>query len=396
MNAPSPPANRAAQRKRPPRTFRPAEHYAALSREGDVFAQGPGVWVVTGYELLMKCLRDPRLSSEWPRGHSGLGSGERVDRTDETVRSWFLFRDEPDHRRLRGLVLEHFSAKAIDELRPFIAQTAASIVDALPAGEVDIVEELAFPLSRTAVLRVVGLPEDCLPDLGRWSRDLAAFLISDYLPEVAERGRAAIGAVTAVVDELRRSRSAPEGSVIATLLRHYDAGALSEQELFATASLMLFAGFETTSTFIGKAVAAVVESNQFRLVRAADVASLVDELLRYDTSVAQVARVATDDLTLGSATVRPGELVILMLGAGNHDENVFEQPTSLCPGRTTRHLGFGFGSHYCIGARLARAQAEAALTALFRRIDPDGGIQVRYQHHHLGAGLEGVLVQLLP
>ncbi|MER6957565.1 cytochrome P450 [Streptomyces sp. NPDC000618] len=333
-----------------------------------------GVWLVTGFREVSDLLRHPSLSAAWPEqgrttlhtpdaGHDGDGS-----RTAELVRRWFMFIDNPAHADARKIVAPLFSTERLAAARPFVE----GLVDELLAPErdvLDVMDDLAVPLSSRVVCHILGLPEDIAPRLAVWAPDIAALLVADYLPQVITRGYQALHEVTAAVDEALRGE-VPEESGLWLLREAHRRGEIELQDVWATASLLIYAGFETTSTFIGKAVRAALHAGAWDEVLKAEPAVAVEELLRFDTSVQQVARFAAAPVEVAGRRIAAGDLVLIMLGAANRDAAVFADPEHLRPGREIkRHLTFGYGVHYCLGAGLARLEAEVALQRLGARWD---------------------------
>ncbi|SEG94196.1 unspecific monooxygenase/hypothetical protein [Actinacidiphila yanglinensis] len=346
----------------------PCADYLALKGgapvEWDTFL---GVWVVTGYAETARLLRHPALSSTWPAQgstalHEDAPDGGNGPRTHPDVRRWFMFDDEPRHLALRKLVAPLFTDARIDQIRPFVETTVTTLMDA--AGSTfDVMSQLAIPLSGRVVCHVLGLPADLAPRLRSWSQDIDALLHADYLPEARERGEHALAEITQAVDAVLRT-GAPQHTGIGLLERALRAGQIDRRDVTATASLLLHAGFETTSTFLGKAVRAAIHSGTWHQLTALEPATAVEELLRFDTSVQQVARVAREPVESAGRKIKPGDLVLLMLGVADRDPARFHDPDRLIPGR---HLAFGLGGHYCLGARLARLEAQAVLRALAGR-----------------------------
>ncbi|AQS71907.1 unspecific monooxygenase [Streptomyces pactum] len=333
-----------------------------------------GVWLVTGFREVTELLRNPSLSAAWPeQGRSRLhtpadGEGGDGSRTSELVRKWFMFNDDPAHADARRIVAPLFSAERLAAARTFVE----GLVDELLAPErdvLDVMDDLAVPLSSRVICHILGLPEDIAPRLAVWAPDIAALLVADYLPEVVTRGYRALHEVTAAVDEALRGE-VPEDSGLWLLREAHRRGEIGLQDVWATASLLIYAGFETTSTFIGKAVRAALHAGAGPDVLKAEPAAVVEELLRFDTSVQQVARFAVAPVDVAGRRIAAGDLVLIMLGAANRDPDVFDGPDHLRPGRgIRRHLTFGFGAHYCLGAGLARLEAEVALRRLGERWD---------------------------
>lgn len=330
-----------------------------------------GVWVVTGFAEVSRLLMSPALSSAWPaHGTTELHlSGPDRDsrsRTSDTVRRWFMFKDGTGHMTLRRLMAPLFTPELISQLRPYIEAVVAELLTTRGSDDVlDVMTDLAIPLSSRVICHVLGLPEAVAPRLHGWAQDIAALLIADYLPQVVARGNTALWEIEDVIKQTLDDGEARESSGLGVLQRAVRDGLIDQADVSATASLLVYAGYETTSTFIGKAVRALFHSGTWHSLTDRIPSSAVDELLRFDTSVQQVARVATEPVTVGGQRIEAGDLVLLMLGAANRDASVFPEPEVLSTERgIRRHLAFGQGPHYCLGAGLARLEMEVVLAAL--------------------------------
>ncbi|MFG2863834.1 cytochrome P450 [Streptomyces sioyaensis] len=362
----------------------PCADYLPLREEEPVrWDEDLEVWIVSGFREATALLRHPALSAAWPQGGTTTlhREGEGGERAAEVVRRWFMFNDDPEHAAARRIVAPLFAADRLAAMRPVVEE----LVDELLAGRTDGVEvmaDLAVPLSSRVICRILGLPDDVAPRLDHWAPDIAALLIADYLPEVRTRGHRALREIADVVEEALRSE-VREGTGLWLLDKARREGAIEASDIWATASLLIYAGFETTSTFIGKAVRAALHAGAWAGVQDREPAAVVDELLRFDTSVQQVARVATAPVEAAGHLIAEGDLVLLMLGVANRDPAVFAGPDLLDYDREIRrHLTFGFGAHYCLGAGLARMESEIVLKRLAERW-PDlalDGLPVTRQH----------------
>ncbi|MFD7614512.1 cytochrome P450 [Streptomyces sp. NPDC059828] len=328
------------------------------------------LWFVTGFREATELLRHPSLSSAWPeRGstplHAAVGGGDGA-RTSGLVRKWFMFNDHPSHGRARKLVAPLFSAERVAELRPFVE----GVVDELMAAHresIDVMADLAVPLSGRVICHILGLPPRVAPHLEAWAQDVAAFLIADYLPDVVTRGHSALEDMTVVIDQVLAGEP-PVGTGLHLLRDAHRKGEIELQDVWATATFLIYAGFETTSTFIGKAVRSILHTESWERLSGDGADRAIEELLRFDTSVQQVARVATDTVEVAGRKIAAGDLVLIMLGTANRDAEAFSQPDRLDDRREIRrHLGFGYGAHYCLGAGLARLETQIALNALFAK-----------------------------
>lgn len=330
-----------------------------------------GVWVVTGYAEAARLLRHPALSSAWPAQgdtalHGDVTTGGDGARMNPVVRRWFMFNDGSRHEPLRKLVAPLLTEERVNATRPFVESTVEALLDGT-GHTLEVMSDLAIPLSGRVICHILGLPADTAPRLRSWTQDIDALLVADYLPQARERGERAIQEISEAVESVLRAGAA-EQTGIGLLNRAFRAGQIDRQDVLATASLLVHAGFETTSTFIGKAVRAAIHSGTWQQLAAADAGQAVEELLRFDTSVQQVARVAREPVEVAGRRIGTGELVLLMLGVANRDPAAFDEPDRLEPARRIgRHLAFGLGGHYCLGARLARLEARTVLRALAER-----------------------------
>jgi cytochrome P450 len=238
------------------------------------------------------------------------------------------------------------------------------------AGRFDVIDDVAFPLPVTVICELLGVPAEDRDLFRQQTRDMAVILDGDATPE--QLGRAAGAALTFaayLVPLFEERRRDPEDDLVSALVAAEEAGdRLGADELLFTVILLLIAGHETTMNLIGNGLLALLRNpDQLALLRARPelMPSAVDELLRYDSPVRLAIRTAREATTLAGEAVHAGEQVTAMLDAANHDPAVFESPDTLDVTRDAhRHLAFGAGAHYCLGAALARAEAQVALAAL--------------------------------
>ncbi|MFD0689922.1 cytochrome P450 [Actinomadura fibrosa] len=380
----------------------PYRHYRRLAEAGPATRGEGGPLVVTSNRACAAVLRDPRF------GRGGDAAVMRdEDRTVNRSRRSFLVMDPPDHTRLRGLVGKAFTPRMVERLRPRVADLVDELLDAaMEKGEVDLVEALAYPLPVTVISELLGVPAGDWPRFRGWVDDLAAGLDPDFLqpPErIRRRERSRAEFCAYLLDLFARRRADPGDDLISALLAVEESGdALSEDELLSTCVLLIVAGHETTISLIGNAVLALLRHPaELAALRegAVTVGTALDELLRYDAPVQSTVRVALEPADVGGTAVAEGELVMLMLGAANRDPAVFADPDRLDLGRDARrHLAFGLGIHFCLGAPLARLEAEAALKRLAGRAPalalatgPDG---LRYKDRLVLRGLAELPVRL--
>jgi cytochrome P450 len=374
----------------------PYGHYRRLRGPEGATHSDAGLLVVTSHRLCSAVLRDRRF---------GRGGDTVVNRS----RRSFLAMDPPDHTRLRALVSKAFTPRLIERLRPRVRQLVDELLDeAVARGDVDLVAALAYPLPVTVISELIGIPAG---DWGRfrgWVDALASGLDPDFLlpPEkIRQREQARLEFCEYLLDLFARRRAAPGNDLISALLAVEDSGdVLSEDELLSTCILLIIAGHETTVSLIGNGVLALLrnpgELERFR-TRVVNADSALDELLRYDAPVQSTVRIALEPADVNGIPVKDGELVMLMLGAANRDPEMFPDPDRLDLARDSqRHLSFGLGIHFCLGAPLARLEAETALTRLMERspglalAGARADSDLRYKARFVLRGLEALPVRL--
>jgi cytochrome P450 len=362
--------------------------YEQMRRESPIHHSPQGFWVLTRHADCLAVLRDRRASSDGtnidpqkaPQGFVSARGRSTViqDMFAEAERDNrpFLFRDPPDHTRLRGLVSKAFTPRTVEGLRDRTAQIVTELLDAaLERGEIDAVADFAYPLPVRIICDMLGVPESDQERFPAWSAALARGLDPDFLltDEIRqERIEGLIAFAEYFFGLLAERRRRPGADLLSQLVLAEDGGdTLSEGELLSTAILLLVAGHETTVNLIGGGVLALLEHpDQLERLRADPslARSGVEELLRYVSPVQLTGRTALDDLPVGGAVIEKGEFAFVLVGSANRDPEAFEDPQGLDLARPdNRHLGFGFGLHHCLGAPLARMETAVALAELLRR-----------------------------
>jgi len=355
-----------------------------LRREDPVhWSDRLGGWMLTRYEDIRSSLRDPRLSSDRMRpffAHMPAEARAELQDLDAHMALWAVFNDPPDHTRLRGLMNRAFTSAAVAALRPRIAAIVEALVDDLLAqgGEADFIERFAYPLPATVIAALLGVPQEDVDLLKRWSDDLGSFVLTSRLSaDKYTRANAAVRDMNGYFGDLVEARRRnPAGDVASGLAAAQERGDfMSRDELVAACVLLLFAGHETTTHLLGNGLLALLRHpDELARLRAGRdderlVAAAVEEMLRWDgPSLAQV-RVVAADYELGGRTLRAGDRVFQMLAGANRDPAVFAEPDRFDISRgDNRHLTFGFGIHFCLGAPLARLEAQTAFPILLRRL----------------------------
>ena len=285
-----------------------------------------------------------------------------------------LSKDGDDHRRLRRLVTKAFTPRMVEQLRPRIQEIADDLIDRVAdRGHMELVDDFAFPLPITVIAELLGIPVE---DQGRFREWSNTFVLPPMTPELQEQAVRHTQEFIEYLDELfARRRAEPTEDLVSALVRAEDEGDhLSENELYSMVVLLIVAGHETTVSLITNAVLGLLSNpDQLEALRADPslLPSAVEELLRYDSPVERgITRWAATDVELGGQLISRGDFVIPVIGSANRDAGQFPAAERLDVHREAagKHVGFGRGPHYCLGAPLARLETEIALETLLRRL----------------------------
>jgi cytochrome P450 len=358
--------------------------YAQLRQEAPIHKNDLGFWVLARHEDCLAVLRDKRASSDslnvaterMPEGfRTPIAEDDPIATAMIEMRP-FLFRDPPDHTRLRGLVVKAFTPKVVEALRARTQEVVDELLDAAMAkNEVDLLDEFAYPLPVRVICDLLGVPLEDQDRFRGWSNALARGLDPDFLltqEVIDERGEAVLQFSQYFFELLAERRRHPGDDLLSRLVQAEDGGTvLSETELLSTCILLLVAGHETTVNLIsGGTLALLRHPDQFERFRTdpSVTRSGVEEMLRYVSPVQLTGRALTEPCEFGGVEFQKGDFAMLLLASGNHDPEQFEDPERFDVTRTpNNHLGFGFGIHHCLGAPLARMEAQVALTSLVSR-----------------------------
>ncbi len=355
----------------------PYPQYRRL-REHAPMLRGPlGYWVLSRYADIAAVLRDPRFgvgvdeaSLMLAMTQDGPGIATMVE-----LSRWMLFRDPPDHTRLRGLVSKAFTPRALEAVRPRVVEIVKGLVDNIAGrGEADLITDLALPLPVTVISELLGLPIEDHAQAREWAEAIAQALDPVVTEEHATRADRAVAGLAAYIGGVvAQRRRDPGPDLLSRLIEAEDgAGHLSEAELISTVSLLFGAGHETTRNLIGNGMLALLR-NPGELLRLREdpslIRSAVEELLRYDSPVQLAGRGARADVVIGGERIAAGEPMMLLIGAANRDPAQFPDPDRLDIGRQdVKMLSFGGGIHFCLGAMLARTEAQVAIGTLLARV----------------------------
>ncbi len=362
----------------------PFPEFARLRAEDPVhWSSAMKAWIITRHADVKQVALNRQISADRLTPFFKTNAEYQRGSIDSLVRylnHWMGFRDPPDHTRLRRLFNKAFTPTSVSNLRPGIEGIVAHLIDGMEAkarrGEtVDYIADFAYPLPASVIMDLLGVPRADLERVKIWSDDIALFIgTAQVAGNKYLRAEAGAKAMADYFLGLIAARTAePRDDMISNLLlARDDREALTTDEIIGTCILLLFAGHETTTNLIGNGfLYAMRNRDQWeRLVSDTGLAeSAVEEFLRYDGPSGALARVAGADIEMGGRTIRQGQRVFAFMNAANRDPEAFEDPERFDIGREPNaHLTFGHGIHFCLGAPLARLEAQIATTRLAERL----------------------------
>jgi cytochrome P450 len=314
-------------------------------------------WLLFRYDDVQRALLDTQTFSS-QRDLDSEGKGIALD--------GFVGMDPPRHRLVRNLVSQAFTPRVVARMEPKITTIVDTLLDRVDAqGEMDIIEDLAFPLPVMVITTLLGVPAADQDSFRHWGTLVTS-------PGADSRVKGLASTNNYFRDLIEQRRQAPTDDLVSALLTAYvDGEHLSKEDMLGTCTLLLLAGFETTVNLIGNAIVCLDEHPEAleQLIAEPDLLpSAIEEVLRYRAPVQMIGRVAMSDTVFGGQQMKAGDLVLPLFGAANFDEEQFPNATTFDIRRTpNRHLGFGHGIHFCLGAPLARLEARIALGALLKR-----------------------------
>jgi cytochrome P450 len=360
-----------------------------------------GMWLVASWQDVERVVtKTAEFSVERFRAGADDG-GTRAP--GSVLRSWAVYRDPPDHTRLRRLLSRSFSPDRLEALRPRIATIVDSLLDdAATRGAIDFVGDFAFPLPATVIASMLGVPSTDLAKLRLWSRQISEFVGGSRSGADGAHAQEGLLQTCAYFRALSRGRRGrPGDEVLGALLDAQEQPeGLTEEEVVANCVLLLFAGHETTANLLSLGLWHLLHhpEQESHLRRHPElIPGFVEETLRFDAPVAGTIRIARADVRLGAHTLRCGDQVAAMLASAGRDAERFARPDDFDVTRSgVRHLAFGQGIHFCLGAGLARLEAEIAFAALLERFGTIrlGHAEPRWKRQVFFRGLEELPLML--
>lgn len=385
-----------------------------------------GFWVLSRYDDIASLYTDDRFS----RAQGLMRNFARLPESQQQIAQpvyhsfskTLFYSDPPQHTHLRSLMNHAFTPRYVERLRPFIQQTVNELLDA-HHNEMDVIRDLAYPLPVMVIAELIGLPASDRAKFKNWSDDLFAILgtVKNKPQHLLERAANSLGEMTEYITDLANKRRDNLGDDLLSILisvsnddscpyPHHTSGqlvresvasaTLTEEELVANVNILLSTGHETTTHLIGNGILALLQHpEQLKLLKEKRelIDSAIDEILRYDNPVQITYRSALEDAEIKGKTIRKGDLVNTILGSANRDPERFNNPNTFDITRSEgRHLSFGLGIHYCIGAPLVKLEAEIAFETILRRF-PNMKLKsdvLEWQEHPIFRGLKKLNITL--
>jgi cytochrome P450 len=367
----------------------PYPHYRALRESDPVHRDEDGRWIITRHDDVTAILRD---DAKFSAQQDNTGS--------------MLVSDPPKHTRLRSIVSKAFTPRAVEALAPRIEEIVAGLLDEIEGSgdrDVELIARFAYPLPITVIAEMLGVEKEHR-DLFRENGQIVALMLGPIAdPHISAQAATARNQLFHYFEDLiARRRAQPQDDLVSAMIAAEDAGdRLSHAELLSMLFLLLVGGHETTVNLVANSTLAMIRNPEQRSAFASgdvDPAIAVEEFLRYDPPVHYTGRIAANDVAMRGRTIRRGEPVRLILAAANRDPEAFADPDRLDLRRDPNpHLAFGWGTHFCLGAPLARLEARIALPALLRRFSNPQlieGTKLRYRSGAVLRGLEELPLRL--
>jgi cytochrome P450 len=355
--------------------------YEQLRERAPVYwSRGLNAWLITRYADVVGAVRDPVRFSSAGRvtailEHLDPAQRVKIRPLEGNFAGGLINSDPPDHTRLRALVNTAFTPRVVENMRTRVQTIVNQLLDAAAdRGEMDVIRDLAYPLPAIVIAEMLGVPPEDRDQFKRWADQTAAFQgtgRAEY-DSVLSSQQSLLAMREYIAGLAADRRKKPREDLLSRLVAAEEQGQkLTQEELTSTCVTLLIAGHETTTSLIGHALLALMRhpaaleelKNEPPLITTA-----IEEFLRYESPIQRNIRRAAQEFEFGGQAMKPGQLVILMLGAANRDPRQFPNPDTLDLRRKdNRHLAFGFGIHFCVGAPLARLEAPIAINTVLKR-----------------------------
>ena len=336
-------------------------------------------WFVTRFDDVTQAFRDPRFSADRIAAFSANNAeqDEAFANVLHVLADWLVFKDPPDHTRLRRLLQSSFTMKEVESWRPRIQAIVDELIDDLDLEHpIDLVRDIAYPLPAIVIAEMLGVPAEDRDLFKKWSDQITALVFGALdQPDRREQAIAGMSELTSYLDELiKRHRQVGSDNLMGSLIDARDENdALTNDEVLSTCVLLLFGGHETTTSLIGSGMLALLdhpgELERLSTSPGQLIGPAIEEFLRYDGPAKVSVRIVAEVLDIRDQSLEAGSRVFLVPSAANRDPERFSNPNRLVLDREDGgHVGFGGGIHYCLGAPLARVEGSVAIDSIVRRI----------------------------
>lgn len=388
-------------------TNRPHEYFGTLRENEPIYKNEKwGGWIITRYDDVRRCYQDDEHLSVQAQAERLKQAPAEIPNTEKMFPKWIQYLDPPEHTRLREIIGEAFNPEMIRNQRADVETITEELIDDIKRrdpDEIEVVEDFAFPLPVRIISKIMGLPEEDTGKIGEWSAEIVLTLFHYYnVEDRHERTERAVQEFYQYLRDIVDERKAdPQDDLITYLLEAESEGEqLTDEEVIATAMLLLLAGHETTTKQLTNGILELLRHpDQMQLLRQDPslASKAVEEIIRYRGVSNAATRAVVEDFELKGNQIRAGERVYLSNTAANRDPRKFDDPDVFDITRGTRdHLGFGHGTHYCIGAPLARLEMRVAFPA-FVQAFPEMELateEVNWQESLIALGPEELRVRL--
>ena len=370
-----------------------------LRQEDPIHKSIFGTWIITRYADAVSILNDKRfnvdnLPERLQLKSAYLKEGD-LQTLSQTIDQWFLFLNPPDHTRLKRLVTPSFSPNAVDAIRQKIQAIADDLLGKVKQkGEMDIIKDLASPLSALIIAEIFGLPKEDYEKLIYWSSEEFFILQQPWSLEAYQhQNQVMIENKEYLVEKVAERKKQPNDGLISYLINQKDIeNQLTEEEIISTCILINTGAQDSTRSLIGNGILALLshpESLVYLQQNPKEIKNAVEEFVRYDSPIQSVARRPIEDVEIAGKIIPSGDTVIVHIGAANRDPEEFTNPNQLDFTRRNRHLAFGGGIHHCLGIFLAKLEAQIAINTLIQNL-PDICINTDKLEWHESIALRGL------
>jgi len=337
---------------------------------GNLF-KNPG-WYVTGYREAIAILKDTRFQNRIPLPQTS----KKYAQLKNIQSDMMLFKNQPDHKRLRFLVSNVFTPRMVEQLSPYIQEKVNHLLQPIQQRKsMEVISDFAFPLASLIIAKIIGVPEEDRNQFREWALRLIQTIDFTRSRKALDNGNSITILLRNYFKKLIEIRKlSPEEDLISMLIKEEQQGdRLTEEEVLATCILLVIAGHETTVNLISNSILTLLK-NPHQMIKLKENPSLienaVEEFLRYESPTQMTARTASEDIIVHGTTIKKGDQVYILLGAANRDHNQFAHAHLLDITRSENpHLAFGYGTHFCLGAPLARLEAQIAIQTILQQMD---------------------------